>query len=304
MAININVNNTALGANGILATNNGGQDERKTLFAGNFNIGNNDPIAEKRREAQQKAMKVVGDAWNTDKEIDKSIEERRTHYEKMLTEKNEAQTQLNNINDQMESLKKEYGVTDDMKYADWPAEYKQRFSELNSQAGEFRSQIYDADKLIKDDLADIRAITIERLKSSPMAEAQKTAEAIESTANQQIVDLAMAEGKNHIEKEMEEREETAEKNAEKKEVQEEKLENIKEERALREALVQQTKEAVNEVKARTRENEAPDIPLEDLVKIARANTETSKAQKALKDMKNSMNLLEADLTGIEVNEEV
>ena len=48
----------------------------------------------------------------------------------------------------------------------------------------------------------------------------------------------------------------------------------------------------------------PDIPLEDLMKIARANTETSKAQKSLQEIKNSMSLLEADLTGIEVDTEV
>ena len=57
-------------------------------------------------------------------------------------------------------------------------------------------------------------------------------------------------------------------------------------------------------KAKSREDNAPDIPLEDLVKIAQANTETNKAQKALQEIKSSMSLLEADLTGIEVDTEV
>lgn len=304
MALNIHANNTAFGTNGIVATGKGTQEERKTLFAGNFNVGGNDPIAEKRREAQQKAIKVVGDAWNTDKEIDRSIEERRAHYQEQLAIKKEAQAQLSDLNDKMDALKEEYGVTKDMSYMECPAEFRQRYSEFKDQADEFKAQIYDADKLIKDDLADIRAITIERLKSSPMAEAQKTADAIEEAANSQIVDLAMQEGKDKLEEEAKEREEKAEEKAEAEEIEEEKLEHIRTERAMREALVEQTKEAVEEAKAKSRESDAPDIPLEDLVKIAQANTETSKAQKVLQEIKSSMSLLEADLTGIEVDTEV
>ena len=304
MAIQMNVNNSIFKTKEILTANSGGEKGQKTLFAGNFCQKNTDPIAEKRREAQQKAMKIVGDAWNTDKAIDQSIEERQTHYNKMLTEKNEAQAQINEINDKIEALKKEYGVTGDMKFKDCPSEYKQRFCELNDQAGEFKSQINEADKMIRDDLADIRAISIERLKASPMEDAQKTVDSLEKTANEQILDIAMDEGQQHLEEEMETLEEEAEKKAEEKQNREEKLEQVKEKRAIQEALVQKTREAVEEAKAETHENESPEIPLEDLVKIARTNSETSKAQKSLKEIKNSMNLLEADLTGIEVNEKV
>lgn len=304
MAMNINAKNTALGTTGIIATGNNTQNDRKTLFAGNFNVGGNDPIAEKRMEAQKKAIKVIGDAWNTDKEIDRSIDERRAHYQEQLAIKKEAQEQLSNLNDKMDALKEEYGVTEDMSYMECPAEFRQRYSEFKDQADEFKAQIYDADKLMKDDLADIRAIGIERLKSAPMAEAQETAEDIQETANKQIVDLVMQDGKEKLEEQAKEREEAAEEKAEKQEIQEEKLEHIQEKRALQEAMIEQTKEAVDEAKAKSREDNAPDIPLEDLVKIAQANTETSKAQKALQEIKSSMSLLEADLTGIEVDTEV
>lgn len=304
MAININANNGALGVKGIFAANESEQSNRKTLFAGNFNVGGNDPIAEKRMEAQKKAIKVIGDAWNTDKEIDKNIDERRAHYQAQLTIKKEAQGHLSNLNEQMDALKKEYGITEDMSYLDYPAEFRQRFSELKDQAEVFYSEIYEADKLIKDDLADIRAIGIERLKSDPMLEAQKTVDDIETAANQQIVNLAMQEGKDNIEEEAKKREETAEKKAEEKEIEEEKLENIEEKRAIQEAMIEQTKEAVDKAKAQSHRDNALDIPIEDLVKIARTNSETSKAQKTLKEIKNSMSLLEADLTGIEVDTEV
>lgn len=303
MAININVNNTNFGINGTFCPGMNEQGSRKTFFTGNMNNQNN-PIAEKRMEAQKKAMKVVGDAWDTDKAIDKSIEERRTHYQEMLALKNEAQSQINDINNQIDALKEEYGITDDMEYKDWPAEFKQAYSALKEPMDELNKQIHDADTAMKDDVADIRAITIERLKSNPMLDAQKTADAIHAATDEEIIGMVMQEAKDNIEEKMEEAQEKAEEDAEKKEIEEEKLEDIKEMKAMQEAMIARTKEAVDKAEARHEENNAPDIPLEDLMKLAQVNTETGKAQKALKDIKNSMSLLEADLTGIEVDEGV
>ncbi|MBQ3517552.1 MAG: hypothetical protein IJA29_10050 [Lachnospiraceae bacterium] len=304
MAININANHTALGIKGILTPDNANQDKRNAVFAGNKNVTGADPIQAKRAEAQKKAMKVVGDAWDTDKEIDKSIEERRDHYQEMLALKNEAQSQINDINDQVDALKKEYGVTEETDYKDWPPELKQAYSDLREPMDELKKQIEDADKMMKDDVADIRQITLERLKSNPMLDAQNTADAIYAAADEEIIGMVMQEAKDNIEEKMEEAEEKAEEAAEQKEIKEEKLEDIQEKRALQEAMIEQTKEAVEKAKAQNQENNTPDIPLEDLMKIARANTETSKAQKSLQEIKNSMSLLEADLTGIEVDTEV
>lgn len=303
MAININVNNTNFGINGTFYNGMDKQESRKTFFMGSAN-NEIDPIADKRKEAQKKAMKVVGDAWNTDKEIDESIAKRREHYQEMLALKNEAHSQINDINTQINALKEEYGITEEMSVKDWPSDFKQAYSALKEPMGELKKQIEDADKLMKDDVADIRAITIERLKSNPMLDAQKTADAIHAATDEEIIGMVMQEAKNNIEEKMEEAQEKAEEDAEKKEVEEEKLEDIREMKAMQEAMIEQTKEAVDKAEARREENNAPDIPLEDLMKLAQVNSETGKAQKALKDIKNSMSLLEADLTGIEVDEEI
>lgn len=277
--------------------------KNNTIFAGASNLAN-DPIAEKRKEAQEKAMKVIRDAWDIDKSIDKNVEDRKTHYEKMLAQKNEAQSHVNDINDSLDSLKEEYGITEDMKYKDWPEEYKQRYLELNKQKSAFQDEIQDADKLMKDDISDIKAIAIERLKSSPVDDAQETADAIKEAANDEIIGMVMQEAKENIDKEMEETEEKAEKNAEKEEIKEEKLEDIREIKALQEAVIQGTKEAVAEAEAKSRENESPDLPLNELMKLTKVNSETDKAQKTLDDIKYSMNLLDADLKGIEIDEEL
>lgn len=303
MSLTINANMANYIENGTLFTEKTEQDKRKSFFAGDTNLAS-DPIAEKRKEAQEKAWKVVSDAWDADKAIDKSVEDRKNHYNEMLAIKEEAQSHLKDINDQIDVLKEEYGITEEMKYQDWPAEYKQRYFELHDQASEFKKQIYDADKLMKDDIADIKAIALERLKSDPMIDAQKTADAIEAAANEEIIGMAMQQAKDHIDEKMEEAEEKAEEKAEEDEAKEEKLEDLKEIRALQEAIIEGTKEAVAEAEARRHENETPELPLDELIKLSQMNTETDKAQKSLDEIKYSMNLLEADLKGIEIDEEI
>lgn len=306
MTVTIQANIANYVENGTFFTKKAESGEgRKSYFAGNTNLSN-DPIAQKRKEAQEKAWKVVSDAWDVDKSIDKSVEDRQNHYNEMLAIKEEAQAYIKDINDQIDGLKEEYGITEDMTVKDWPDEYRQRYVELNKQASAFKVQIYDADKLMKDDIADIKAIAQERLKSNPMLDAQKTAEDIEAAANDEIINMAMQLAKDYIDEKLEETQEKAEEKAEQEEAKEEKLENIKEEKALQEALIAGTKEAVEEAEARRRENQADDLelPLDDLVKLTQGNTAVSQAQTALNEIKYSMNLLEADLKGIEIDEEI
>ncbi|MBR5565837.1 MAG: hypothetical protein IKW08_06710 [Roseburia sp.] len=307
MSLTINASMTNYIENGKLFTEKGEQGNRKSFFAGNSNLVN-DPIAQKRKEAQEKAWKVVSDAWDADKKIDKSIEDRQNHYNEMVEVMKEAQSHLKDINDQIDVLKEEYGVTEETEFKDWPDEYKQRYFELYKQASEFKNQIYDADKLMKDDVADIKAIALERLKSDPMADAQKTVEAIEEAANKEIIGMAMQQAKDHIDEKMEEEEEKAEEKAEEEEAKEEKLELQREIKELQKAIAEGTKEAVKEAtaeaEARRQENEALDLPLDELIKLTQMNTETDKAQKSLDEIKYSMNLLEADLKGIQIDKEI
>ena len=307
MTLTINANMTNYIENVKLFTEKAEQGNRKTFFAGNSSLAN-DPIAEKRKEAQEKAWKVVSDAWDADKKIDKSIEDRQNHYNEMVEVVKEAQSHLKDINDQIDVLKEEYGITEETEFKDWPDEYKQRYLELNKQASTFKEQIYDADKLMKDDIADIKAIALERLKSDPMAEAQKTADAIEEAANKEIIGMAMQQAKDHIDEKMEEVEEKAEEKEEEEEAKEEKLELQREIKELQKVIAEGAKEAVEEAaakaEARRHEKEALDLPLDELVKLTQMNTETDKAQKSLDEIKYSMNLLEADLKGIEIDKEV
>jgi len=303
MALSINANPTNHLENETFPIEKANGRNPKTIFAKNTNL-TNDPIAQKRKEAQEKAWKVISDAWDIDKSIDQSVEDRKNHYNKMLAKKEEAQTHLRDINEQIDALKKEYDITEDMTYKDWPDEYKQRFLELNKQASVFQEEINDADKYMKDDIKDIKAIAIERLKSDPMADANKTADAIIAAYSDDIIGMVMQEGKEHLDKEMDKVEEKMEENAQKEELKEEKLEDIREIKALQEALIEGTKDAIEKAKARHQENDAPNLPLDELIKLTQTHTETDNAQKTLDEIKYSMNLLEADLKGIEIDEQL
>lgn len=303
MSISININATNQIENENTYINKLQKENTNPFFAGNSNLAN-DPIAEKRKEAQEKAWKVISDAWDVDKSIDKSVEDRKKDYDKWLERKKDAQEQLKGIEEQMDALKEEYGITDEMSYRDYPSEYKQRYLELHKQAGAFQEEIYNADKYMKDDIRDIKAIAIEHLKSDPMAEANKTADMIMDAASDEILGMVMQQGQENIDEKMEEVTEKAKEQAKKEEIKEEKLEDIKEIKALQEAVIEGTKEAVERADARHRENEAPELPIDELIKLTQVNSETSKAQKTLDEIKYSMNLLEADLKGIEIDEDL
>lgn len=304
LTVNININNyIENGTFGVQRTEEekAQAGKKQNFFAGDTALS---PIEEKRREAREKAMKVISDAWESDKAIDKSIEDRKNHYDEMLAKKQEAQSYLAEINEKKNVLKEEYGVTEDMKLKDTPEEYRQQILELSKQASHFKKEIYDAEKYMKDDLNDIRAIAKERLKSAPMVDAQKTADAIEAAANEEIIGMAMQEAKEHIDEKLEEIEEQAKEKAEEEEQKEEKLEEIREIRAMQEAIIEGTKEAAEKAEARHRENEAPELPIDELIELTKTNTQMDTAKQTINEIKYSMNLLEADLKGIEIDQEV
>lgn len=306
------------------------------IYAGNLNI-TSDPIAQKRKEAQEKAMKVVKDAWENDRLVDENIEKRRAHIEEMRTLEEEAGKQLDEIESKKSSLAEKYGVIEDSdEYRDLQllekrqnsmagmdesltddelerleeidkkplTEYQQRSLELNAQALEAKKNMKDAKKQAMDDIANIQNIKMERLKSHPMVDANKSAEAILEAANKEIIGMLVDEAKDSIDEKMEENEEKAEKSAEEKKEKEEKLEDIKELREWQQAVIEGTKEAVERAKAEERKNDAPDIDIDDMISMVKNNKQSDDVKLSLEEIKSSMRLVEADLKGIEVDVDI
>lgn len=310
---------------------------KKTVFAGDTSLADN-PIAQRRKQAQKQAMKVVRDAWDNDMAVNRSIEERRAHYQQMQVQKEEAQKKTEQLSSDEKTLREQYEVAEDSqeqqdlevlkKFQDYNrnvtstpltkeeserasellkqplTEYQQRALELNKRAGDFKKEAKAAYDAMRDDVSDIKSILQEKLKSNPMVDAQKAADDIWGAANDDILSLAAQEAMEHIEEEAKKREEESEKAAEKKEEKEEQLEKVQERRAYEQAIMEGTKEALDRAEARARQNDAPDMNFGDMYDVTKMNQQTTDMSSNLNDIKNSMKLLEADLKGIQVDEEV
>ena len=308
-----------------------------TFFAGNANL-DMDPIALKRKEARKKAWDIVSSAWDTDKGIDASVQEKRDRYAQMRELEEESNNELNRINSEMENLKREYEVEPDSKEQkevelivkynkskndvtaekltdeemeqynsidmDNLTEYQSRMLELYDRREQPEKNLEDAKKEIIKAGKEITAIGIERLKKHLMVDAGKDADAVLKAASDEIVGMIVDEGKEHANEKLEEIKEDSEKKAEEKEEREEELQEIKEEKALQEALIERTKEAVDKAKAVEREGNSNDMDISEMADLAVKNITKSGSDvsQSLEEVKNSMAILEADLMGIKVDE--
>lgn len=313
------------------------QGEKKNYFAGDLNLIS-DPIAQKRKEAQEKAWSVVENAWKNDSAVDEMIDSRKKHAVEMETWKKERQQELSGIEDDKKVLKELYEIADGSEeqknlelLEKWQdnkngvshealtedeqkrleelfgqplTEYQERALELNERAGVCKKDIAQADLQMRDADNDVRSIQRERLKSDPMLKAQKQAEAIKESANNEIIGMLVEEATEHIDEVMEDAQEKAEETANEKEEREEHLEELKEQRKLQEAVAEGTKQAVEEARAEQRRNDAPDIQMKEMLDITTGSSKVDEVQNELDEIKNNMKLLAADLKGIKVDEEI
>lgn len=313
-----------------------GVKKSDSIFAGDLNLMESS-IEQKRKQAKKQAIKLIQDAWANEQKIDESVSERKYHYERMKEQKGSAQKELNDINSNKEELKAIYGITDDseeekdlkllerrqdvnngfgpplteaekekLKEIDKKSltEYQQRMLEYNDVSAKFRKEVEEADAGMKDDAGDMRAIMIERLKTHPMVDAQKSADKIMKAASKEIMGMMVDEAKEEMDKKAEEEKQKTEEKKEENKEKEEKLEDLREKIAIQEALIEGTKEAVEDAKKEVKRNNEPEINMDDMIDIAKGYKNPEEVQKGLADIKDSMKILEADLKGIKIDEEV
>lgn len=309
----------------------------KNIFAGNLNW-NEDLITKKRKEAQQKAMKIIKGAWSSDQAIEQSIQERADRYDQMQKRQAEAIEVVKKLEEDKTALREEYGVDADAKEqkdlellekmqniqagvdgGNFTKEEKERLKELvkeplteyqkaalelNGQQIKFKTDMRDAEKEMKRASGEIRGIQLEKLKHEPMVAAQKTAEEILKAASDEIIGMLREQTVEQINEKMEEEVEKAKEKAEQKEEKEEHQEAIQEKRAIQEAMAAKTEEAAEKVEAIKKKREMPDVSVEETLNLTQTTVQTQDVQKLLKDIKSSMKMLEADLKGIQIDKGV
>lgn len=158
-------------------------------------------------------------------------------------------------------------------------EYQRQVLEMDETKDCFRDIIEKNDREIRTENAVIRGIGLERLKNEPMLEAQKEADAITEAANREMLGMLVAEGKEHIDEEQDEREEQAEESKEKKEELEE--------------LLEKRKEESEEAKKRTEEFQ-DSMPTQEYMELEQKKTDV---QKEVQDIVDKMNLVAEDIKG-------
>ena len=291
------------------------QGKSKTIYAGNLltEFPLRDRIQERRAQAQERAMKIVGDTWDGDRKIDEQIQQSRDRLRELRSVYKDAQDGIKALETKseewmayyevdpesqeqqdLELLKKEQasehkwtGVEltkeEEEKLAEIKkqglTEYQELQLELDKEAWIHRETSYFTGRQIEKENAVIRGIRLERLKKDPMLKAQQQAEEVMEAARKEAIGMIVDEAKEHIDEEQEEKEEEAEAIKEKKEEQEEILDKREEREDELEELME-------------------DMPLEDMADLKNAQTEI---QQEIQNLVSKMNLVAEDIKGAKVD---
>lgn len=212
------------------------QENRKTVFAGDLtqqNMTLQDRIEQRKAQAKEQAMKVVGDVFAAERSIDEDMENRRTHVKDLLEERKVLNEQRSDLEAEKAGLEKalEAGDIGEEEYSEMKSHLAEAEQESNRQLAENETESMMENSVI-------RETRRERLKKDPMVNAQKEAEAIMDAARDDIIGMVREEGKDRIDEEAEEREEKAEEIKEEREEREERIEKQKEKREEEEELLE------------------------------------------------------------------
>ena len=312
--------------------------KKATIFAGDLPL-HKDPITLRRQQAQKKAMEFVQNAWDTDRKTDQSIAKYESLAEEQKKEIMVNRDRILECRDRKENLREGYGVEKDsqeqkdlelLERLHYPGsrefteeeyerlkeikdepltEYQQMCLEIEGEKRVFDDRARKAESTIKAYDNAVRSIKQERLKHHEMLDAQEDAKKVMEQAGDDIQDLIVGEAKDHVDETYEEQREEAKEEAEEKEELEEKVELRKEQKELLEARIDEARAESNEAEAAQKERERDareDAELLGDMADAGLNvagaSDTVKAE--IKDMLNKMKLIEADVKGIQVDEEV
>lgn len=288
---------------------NAKKNGRANVFAGDVNKAF-DPIAQKKQQAREKAMKIVTDAWTGDRKLDESLEERRNKIRELEDTMKEAGSNLKWANEERAALRETYGFTEDsqeeqdlrllekqadnkpltkeeqerlaqIQEAGGPTEYQKHSLELYKTASAYKKEFEKAKEGIYQESAAIQSTKQERLKHDPMVKASKSAEEVMDAARKEIIGMLYDEAKDHIDEEMEEKKEAADKKAEKEEEEEERIEKRKEEKEKKEEFIEEISE--------------------DMTTLLDADNLMDDVQKEIKKIMEEMKLLGEDMKGAAVD---
>lgn len=295
---------------------NASEANRKTIYAGNLltDFPLRDRIQQRKAQAQERALKIVGDAWDGDRKMDAEIGRSKDRLKELLSDYKGVQDTMRDCREQSEALREEYHIDPDSQeqkdlellnkaygaqFYPWigmqlteeeeervaqlqaggMSEYMSRGMELNRQLWEYASAAYDLQKEIVTENAVIRGIRDERRKHHTMVDAQADADEVLKAARDEILGMVIEEAKDHIDEEQENREEEAE--------------EIKEEREEQEELLEERKENEEEL-----EDLMEDMPIDEMADL---KSTQEQIRQEVQNVVNKMHLVTEDIKGAMVD---
>ena len=261
-----------------------------TIFGGNLKE-NLDPIQQKRQEAQKRALKVVGDAFDGEKKIDDDLQGRRDHVSELRDTIKTNNKELQQIEEEKEALRESYGED-----AENNPEYRARVLEKDKYAATLEEDNSTAEKQMAEETAIIKGVNKERLKSSPMVDAVKESDAIKAASSEEIKGMLVDDMKEHLDEVRKEQEEEAKKKAEEENTEEEHLAEIKEK--------QEQMEELADAKKTTEQKSQDDtvaITTDNMLELDKIKSDV---QTEVSDIADKMKLVVEDLKGAVVDSKI
>ncbi len=276
-----------------------------------------DPVGAKLGKARQQAMKFIRDALAGELSIDDDMKSRNDHIGELGKTINKTEKAIKDIDREVSELREKYEVDPESqeekdlqflvnaerakaKSPDGKLDEKiqERVDQLKGNLTEYQERALplllerdvhsDALREAKTDIRienmTVRDMSVERLKTDPMGEAWDSADAVMEAAGKEVMGMVVNDAMDHIDEELEEKREEAEKAEEEKEKLEERIDAAKEKKEEQEELTEEILDAVGKMSIK-------DLDMSD------PESEINKLMSKLK-------LIEYDVKGAVVDEEV
>ena len=243
-------------------------NKNSNIYAGDLNLAD-DNITQRRKEGMKRAMKVIGDAYNSDRRIDEDIERRRSSIDELHREMDKNQKEIDQLEARKLELKTTYGIMDDSQEEldlqllekrrdaekdpsiilsgeekkrlaqidqEGMTEYQKFSLEMDALKEPFQKIIDDSQKSIINQTKTISAIKLEREKNHIMVDANAAADQILEASSKDIIGILVDEAMDRVDEKQEEQKEAAEKAAEEKKEQEENTDTSNQNKATEDIL--------------------------------------------------------------------
>ena len=238
-----------------------------------------DPIAERKAQAFEKARKIVSDAFKGEKKIDAELQELRDLSARLTEDNKEKLNQISQNKAEMEQLKQTYGMTEDRQeqkdleilmkkndsyydpsvqlteeeqkryhkiMSEGQTEYQSRMMERHSENNRLQREMQENLAAIHANGSALRFVKGERLKSNPMKDAEDAAEKVLEAESEAITGQLVGDALDHMQSELQEKVEDAEKLAEQKAEREEQIAQVQE-------AVEEQKQQIEEIREEAKE---------------------------------------------------